>query len=85
VQRFYVVRNDHYNYREVNAFVPIATKGFCKKVACYPEIISESDFREFTSKFKPDEKVHVIMLAAEARRQACLLYGLRAVMQHMNG
>ncbi len=61
----------------------IATKGFAKKVACYPEALAQVDFDAFTSLFTPDEKVHIIMLAAEARRQAALLYALHAVMKHL--
>lgn len=34
--------------------------------------------------FSPDEKCHVVLLATEARKQAGLMYGLRAVMEHMN-
>jgi hypothetical protein len=63
----------------------IATKAFSKKVACVPEAITPYDFDSFTTLFTPDEKVHITMLAAEARRQAALLYGLRAVMRHMSG
>lgn len=70
---------------QVNAFMTIATKGFAKKTACYPEIITQLDFDTFTTTFTPDEKVHIVMLAAEARRQAALLYGLRAIMKHTSG
>lgn len=85
IQRLYGICNDHYDYRQVNAFMTIATKGFVKKAACYPEIITKVDFDSFTTTFTPDEKVHIVLLAAEARRQAALLYGLRAIMKHMSG
>jgi hypothetical protein len=63
----------------------IETKTFAKKVACAPETISAADFESFATLFTPDEKVHIVLLAAEARRQAALLYGLAAVMRHMTG
>ena len=62
-------------------FMTIATKAFAKKVACYPEAITAWDFNAFTSTFTADEKVHIVMLAVEARRQAALLYGLKALLQ----
>lgn len=62
----------------------IGTKAFAKKVACAPETMTSADFESFTTLFTPDEKVHVVMLASEARRQAALLYGLAAVMKHMS-
>jgi len=85
IQRLYGICNDHYDYKQVNAFMTIATKGFAKKTACYPEIITQLDFDTFTTTFTADEKVHIVMLAAEARRQAALLYGLRAIMKHTSG
>jgi hypothetical protein len=66
-------------------FMTIGTKAFAKKVACAPETISAADFETFTTLFGADEKVHIAMLASEARRQAALLYGLAAVMRHMGG
>lgn len=61
----------------------ITTKGFAKKVACYPEALSALDFDAFTSLFTPDERVHIVMLVSEARRQAALLYALHAVMKSL--
>jgi hypothetical protein len=63
----------------------ISTKTFAKKVACAPETVSAADFESFARLFTPDEKVHIVLLAAEARKQAALLYGLNAVMKNMSG
>lgn len=70
---------------QVNKLLPIPTKTFLKKVACFPEIITAADFHGFTTTFTADERVHIVMLVCEARRQAELLYALRAVMRHMTG
>jgi PA26 p53-induced protein (sestrin) len=70
---------------QVNALVPIPTKTFLKKVACFPELLTSVDFSCFSSTFTVDERVHIVMLVCEARRQAGLLYALRAVMRHMTG
>ncbi len=63
----------------------IGTKTFAKKAACAPETLTAADFESFAGLFTPDEKVHIVLLAAEARKQAALLYGLSAVMKHMSG
>ena len=80
VQRLFGVRNDHYDYAMVNRFITIATMSFMKKVVCAPETISAADFAGFCALFRSDEKVHIVLLAAESRRQAALLWGLHAVM-----
>jgi len=79
------VRNDHYDYRLVNKFMTIATKTFVKKVVCAPETVSRADFESFSGLFSVDEKVHIVLLAAEARRQAALLWGLAAVLRALDG
>ncbi len=63
----------------------IGTKSFAKKVACAPETVGPADFAGCASFLAPDEKVHIVLLAAEARRQAALLHGLAAIMKHMSG
>ena len=83
VQRLFGVRNDHYDYTDVNTFLPRATKAFAKKVAVLPEEISGTDFAGFSS-LTYSERVHIVILAVEARRQAALLYGLAAVMRHLS-
>jgi len=83
VQRLFGVRNDHYDYRLVNRFMTIATKTFVKKVVCAPDSISREDFEGFSKLFSVDEKVHIVLLAAESRRQAALLWGLSAVLRAM--
>ena len=76
----------HYSTQRVRAaqqFVfAMKIKTFVRNVACFPERITAPEFRDFST-MRPDEKLHIAMLAAEARKQAALLYGLRAVMNHM--
>jgi hypothetical protein len=69
----------------VNKFVPLPIKAFAKRVACAPETISAYEFGAFSTAFTHAERVHVVLLVAEARRQAALLYGLAAVVAHMAG
>ena len=85
VLRLFGVRNDHYDYAMVNKFMTIATKTFVKKVVCAPETVTADDFANFSFLFSDDEKVHIILLASEARRQSALLWGLNAVTSVFRG
>jgi sestrin 1/3 len=67
----------------VNVYLNRPTKIFIKKVACTPWKVSKNDFEHFDHTLSASEKCHVTLLVAEARKQAGLMYGLRAVMQHM--
>ena len=75
--------HDDYNYQEVNVFLNIVSKSYIKKITCQPETATKSDFANLGYDLKPDEKVHVALLAVESSKQSELLYGLHAVMQHM--
>ncbi|ETI46784.1 hypothetical protein F441_08846 [Phytophthora nicotianae CJ01A1] len=83
VHRIFGICHDDYDYRQVNTYLNRPTKIFLKKVACTPWKVREEDFAHFDRTLSPSEKCHVILLVAEARKQAGLMYGLRAVMTHM--
>ncbi|KAF0693706.1 Aste57867_15346 [Aphanomyces stellatus] len=82
VHRIYGICHDDYEYRNVNIFLNRPTKHFVKKVACTPWRVTAKDVEHFSHTLTVSEKCHVTLLAAEARKQAGLMYGLRAVMQH---
>jgi hypothetical protein len=54
------------------------------QVACKPETISRNDFERMGLALRPEEKVQIVLLSMEARKQAELLYGLHAIMKWMN-
>jgi len=83
VHRIFGICHDDYDYRQVNTYLNRPTKIFLKKVACTPWKVRQEDFAHFDRMLSPSEKCHVILLVAEARKQAGLMYGLRAVMNHM--
>lgn len=83
VHRIFGICNDDYDYRQVNVFLPKAVKAFVKKVACFPESVTKEDFDTFSVVFSQSEKVHICLLALEARKQAGLLHGLHAIMKYM--
>ncbi|KAL7690831.1 putative sestrin [Plasmopara halstedii] len=83
VHRIFGICHDDYDYRQVNTYLNRPTKIFLRKVACMPWKVRQEDFAHFDRTLSPSEKCHVILLVAEARKQAGLMYGLRAVMNHM--
>lgn len=83
VHRIFGICHDDYDYRQVNVFLNRPTKIFIKKVACTPWKVRREDFEHFDHTLSASEKAHVTLIVAEARKQAGLMYGLRAVMKHM--
>jgi hypothetical protein len=82
VHRIYGICHDDYDYRNVNIVLNRPTKAFVKKVACTPWRVTREDLEHFNETLSSSETCHVTLLAAEARKQAGLIYGLRAVMQY---
>eukprot|EP00163_Fabomonas_tropica_P020705 TRINITY_DN36601_c0_g1_i1.p1 TRINITY_DN36601_c0_g1~~TRINITY_DN36601_c0_g1_i1.p1 ORF type:complete len:676 (-),score=156.89 TRINITY_DN36601_c0_g1_i1:291-2135(-) len=83
VHRVYGIFHDDYNYNEVNKILNRQIKIFIKKVTTAPEDVTRTDFVNLGYDFRHDEIVHIALLTIEARQQAELLYGLRAIMKHM--
>merc|ERR1719461_1362523 len=89
VYRLFGLCNDAYNYRKVNIYMqaskgPSKIKMFIKKLVTDPVEITREEFRVagMGYSFRNEEKVHVGLIASEARRMAALLYALRSVVQH---
>ncbi|XP_053310443.1 sestrin-2 [Spea bombifrons] len=83
IQCIYGIRYDDYDYGEVNQLLERSLKVYMKTVTCHPERLSRQLYNDFWRQFKHSEKVHLNFLLLEARLQAALLYGLRAVTRYM--
>ncbi|EPZ32990.1 PA26 p53-induced protein (sestrin) domain-containing protein [Rozella allomycis CSF55] len=82
---YYVLRisgmcHDDYDYQCVNRYLPRDIKSYIKKCVFYPNNVKREDFDNLGINLRSEEKVHVNLLAVEARKQACLLYSLFALM-----
>jgi sestrin len=75
--------DDEYKYGNVNKLIKQEEKAFVKIIVCYPQLAEAAQFWKILNNLKISEKVHVCMLAIEARKQAELVFVLQAVMQHM--
>jgi sestrin len=76
----YGIVSDAYNYQKVNVLLNMNIKSFIKKVVCNPLCVTYRDFHQIGYILRPEEKVHVALLALESRRRASLLYALHAIM-----
>jgi len=82
-QRLLGIEHDDYDYCRMNKVLHRPLKEFVKKVVCQPDTVSRTDFDRMGLALRTEEKIHLIVLAIEARRQAVLLYGLRVLSQAM--
>ena len=84
--RLFGVITSDFDYRVVNLLVSRNLKSFIKRSVCAPETIRFSHFQEAFDQleFRDEEKLHCVLLAAEAKRQASLMYGLHSLMTYMN-
>lgn len=80
----YGIFHDDYIYDEVNKLLEKSYKSYIKKVACFPDRITFTDYWDFYTDMLPSEKVHINLLVLESRLQAALLYASRALMKHIN-
>ena len=83
VHRVQGIFHDDYSYDKVNFWLNIRLKSYIKSLVCYPQSVKKSDFQNMGIGLTPQEKVHLTLLAAEARKQAALLYGLRAIANYL--
>jgi len=81
--RLFGLFHDDYNYSETNIYLTKNVKSYIKSVSCLPETVTRSDFQNVGLRLQPDELVHINLLLLESRKQAEMLYGLRAVAAHM--
>jgi len=86
VQRYaqclFGIRHDDYNYSQINILLPRNLKTYIKTLCCFPERCTVNEYEAIMTDFRNSEKVHVCLLVCEAKLQAELLYGLRAVYEY---
>lgn len=79
IQALFGIRHDDYEYSQVNVLLDKETKTFIKLMACNPHKLNANSLANVMTGFKQSEKIHVLILVAEARLQAQLLYYSRAL------
>lgn len=81
VLRLQGVVNDEYLYYEVNQLVTREIKNYCRTIVFFPDLVTEKQYQTFVDEMTNSERVHINLLAIEARKQAELLFALNAVMK----
>lgn len=81
--RLYGMCHDDYNYHRIPVFLSQSVRTYVKKVACDPESLTFADYELKGYSFTHPERAHIALLAAEAHRQASLLYGLYALNKYI--
>eukprot|EP00299_Pterocystis_sp_00344_P009100 c3709_g1_i1.p1 GENE.c3709_g1_i1~~c3709_g1_i1.p1 ORF type:complete len:562 (-),score=136.82 c3709_g1_i1:148-1833(-) len=71
--------HDDYNYQMINKLLPKKIKHLIKRTVCHPEMSKPSQLDDLDVDLQANEQVHVLLLATEAKKQAALLFGLRAI------
>jgi len=82
VHRLYGILHDDFNYGFIVKTLDKKTKKTLKNLTLYPNKIHKNDTFDFGIFLQASEKIHIIVLATEARMQAELLYGLHAVVKY---
>jgi len=86
VQILYNIRYDDYNYGVLsgsdNSLLERPLKAFIKTITCYPEKVTKEKYDSFWVQFKHSEKVHVMIMAKEAKLQVGLMYAVKAFNQY---
>lgn len=75
--------DDDYNYSEVNQLLTRQMKFYIKKVSCFPQTVTMTDFVNLSFDLLPSEKCHIALLATEASKEASLLYALKALSTYL--
>eukprot|EP00301_Raphidiophrys_heterophryoidea_P019279 c4240_g1_i1.p1 GENE.c4240_g1_i1~~c4240_g1_i1.p1 ORF type:complete len:591 (-),score=126.87 c4240_g1_i1:151-1923(-) len=83
--RLFGIIHDDYNYQLLNVMLPRKLKHYIKHVACTPRDVNPYQFEDVDVDLQPQERVHVLLLVMEARKQAELLIGLNILMTYKNG
>ncbi|ORZ01761.1 PA26 p53-induced protein-domain-containing protein [Syncephalastrum racemosum] len=76
VQQILGIVKDDYNYDDISRYLSRRTSEYIKKVCQQPDAIRRTDWSNIGLSLRPEEKCHVNLLVASARKQALLCYGL---------
>ncbi|KAG0168863.1 Sestrin-1 [Apophysomyces sp. BC1034] len=81
VQKMLGVTKEDYNYSDIPAYLSHRTKEYIQKLCCRPHEIRRGDWNKIGISFRPEEKCHMNLLIASAKKQALLCYGLYLISQ----
>ncbi|KAI9322851.1 PA26 p53-induced protein-domain-containing protein, partial [Dichotomocladium elegans] len=80
-QRLLGMTKDDYNYEDITTYLSDRNKEYITKLCLRPFEIRLSDWNNIGLSLRPEEKCHVNLLVASAKKQALLCYGLNVISQ----
>lgn len=80
-QRVLGMTKDDYNYEDITTYLSERNKQYIRKLCLCPSSTRLSDWNNIGLALRPEEKCHVNLLVASAKKQALLSYGLAVVTQ----
>lgn len=80
-QKLMGVTKEDYTYSDIPLYLNERTMKYIKDLCMTPHTIRANDWNNLGIKFRPEEKCHVNLLIASARKQAILCYGLYTISQ----
>lgn len=80
-QRVLGMTKDDYNYEDITTYLSERSKQYIRKLCLSPSSTRLSDWNNIGLALRPEEKCHVNLLVASAKKQALLSYGLAVVTQ----
>ncbi|KAI8987208.1 PA26 p53-induced protein-domain-containing protein [Pilobolus umbonatus] len=75
-QKIMGVIKEDYNYDDIATYLNDRTTQYIHKLCMSPHTIQKNDWLDIGISLRPEEKCHVNLLVASARKQAVLCYGL---------
>lgn len=79
VQRLLGVTKEDYNYEDIPKYLGEQTRCYIQKVCHRPHLLDRNDWNSVGISLRSEEKCHMNLLIASARKQALLCYGLSLV------
>lgn len=84
IQQIYGLRDDQFNYSQINKLIQIAQKIFIKKIGCSPQTTTIQDYMSLSTILTPSEKCHICIIVMETKKMIELLYLSQAVNSYLS-
>ena len=78
------VRDDQFNYANINKVLLIPHKQYIKKIGCYPQKVILQEYQNLSNLLSPSEKCHVCIIIMETKKQIELLFLSKAINMYLN-
>jgi hypothetical protein len=78
------IRDDQFNYANINKVLLIPHKQFIKKAGCFPQQLTLQEYQNLSNLLSAPEKCHICIIVMETKKQIELLCLSKAVNSFIN-